>query len=205
MIIYLCKCTLSKYNPLVRSDSKESHSIMKRIAILCLAALVAACSTTPPPAPTLAPKQVQAPAARVVPPAPPAAKAAPMMRAESPMEVFDRERARLDERSVFFDFDRSSLLPGQLSAIEDHAKLAQKFLNDQITLQGNCDERGGREYNLALGQRRADAVKERLVSLGVVASRISTVSFGKEKPRALCNEESCWSQNRRADFVDTWK
>jgi peptidoglycan-associated lipoprotein len=121
------------------------------------------------------------------------------------MQIFDRERARLDERSVFFDFDTSSLLPGQLPAIEDHAKLAQKYVNDQIRLEGNCDERGGREYNLALGQRRADAVKERLVSLGVVASRISTVSFGKEKPRSLCHEESCWSQNRRADFVDTWK
>jgi len=97
---------------------------MKRIAIVSLAALVAACSTTPPPAPAPAPKQVQAPAP-VVPPAPPPAKAAPIVRSESPMQIFDRERARLDERSVFFDFDTSSLLPGQLPAIEDHAKLAQ--------------------------------------------------------------------------------
>jgi peptidoglycan-associated lipoprotein len=74
-----------------------------------------------------------------------------------------------------------------------------------VVLQGNCDERGSREYNLALGQRRADAVKQRMVLLGVPQTRIETVSFGKEKPRATCHDESCWSQNRRVDFVHAWK
>lgn len=121
------------------------------------------------------------------------------------MQIFYRERASLDERSVYFDFDKSAIKPEWFSTIEDHAKLALKFGNDDVTVQGNCDERGGREYNLALGDRRANAVKRRLVALGVSESRISTVSFGKEKPRALCHAEQCWSQNRRADFVDAWK
>ncbi len=178
---------------------------MRRIAILSFAALMAACSTTAPPAPSVPPKQqAQAPVAPPVAP-PPMAKAAPVVPVEPPMQVFNRQRSSLDERSVYFDFDKSAILPEWISTIEDHAKLAQTFPNDQITLQGNCDERGGREYNLALGDRRANAVKERLLALGVSGSRISTVSFGKEKPRALCHEEKCWAQNRRADFVDTWK
>src|SRR6266403_1654591 len=75
------------------------------------------------------------------------------------------------------------------------------YANDYLTLQGNCDERGSREYNLALGQRRADAVKQRLRLLGIPETRVETVSFGKEKPRELCHNESCWSMNRRVDFV----
>jgi peptidoglycan-associated lipoprotein len=81
----------------------------------------------------------------------------------------------------------------------------ETYARDDLTVQGNCDERGGREYNLALGQRRADAVKERLVLLGVPASRIETVSFGKEKPRLTCHEEKCWKEDRRDDLVDSWK
>jgi peptidoglycan-associated lipoprotein len=72
-------------------------------------------------------------------------------------------------------------------------------------LKGNCDERGSREYNLALCQRRADAVKQSMILLGVPQERIETISFGKEKPRALCDEQTCWAKNRRADFVDVWK
>ena len=71
----------------------------------------------------------------------------------------------------------------------------------KVTVQGNTDERGSREYNLALGQRRADAVKRYLTVLGAEDRQIDTVSFGKEKPRCTASDESCWSQNRRADLV----
>ena len=121
------------------------------------------------------------------------------------MQAFERMRSGLTDRSVYFDFDKYAIKPDQNSAITDNAKLATTYSSDNVTLQGNCDERGSREYNLALGQRRADAVKQRLVLLGVPESRIETVSFGKEKPRATCHNESCWSQNRRADFVHEWK
>jgi peptidoglycan-associated lipoprotein len=121
------------------------------------------------------------------------------------MAAFERMRAARAGDSVYFDFDRFAIKSDQSAAVSEHAKLAIAFSNDQVTLQGNCDERGSREYNLALGQRRADAVKQSMVLLGVPQDRIETISFGKEKPRALCHEESCWGQNRRADFVDEWK
>ena len=121
------------------------------------------------------------------------------------MQAFERMRAGLTNTSVYFDFDQYAIRPDQTAAITDNAKLASTFSNDYVTLQGNCDERGSREYNLALGQRRADAVKQRLLLLGIPESRIETISFGKEKPRALCHNETCWRENRRADFVHAWK
>ena len=128
-----------------------------------------------------------------------------MAPAESPMQMFEKMRAGLVNRSVYFDYDKSAIKPDQVGSITDNAKLASTYSNDYVTLQGNCDERGSSEYNLALGQRRADAVKQRLLLLGIPESRIETISFGKEKPRALCHDESCWSVNRRADFVHQWK
>jgi len=121
------------------------------------------------------------------------------------MQMFEKMRDGVTRESVYFDFDKSAIKPDQLGAITDNAKVATTYSNDYVTLQGNCDERGSREYNLALGQRRADAVKQRMVLLGVPDGRIETISFGKEKPRALCHDESCWSQNRRVDFVHEWK
>jgi peptidoglycan-associated lipoprotein len=121
------------------------------------------------------------------------------------MVAFERMRAAKAGDSVYFNFDRSAIEADQTAAISEHSKLAIAFSNDHVTLQGNCDERGGREYNLALGQRRADAVKQSMALLGVPQERIETISFGKEKPRALCHEERCWADNRRADFVDEWK
>jgi peptidoglycan-associated lipoprotein len=167
-------------------------------------ALLGACSTTTPPAPpaaTPAPAPAKAPAP--VPP-PPAAKAEPV-KPESPLQAFERARTATEGKSVYFAFDRDLITPEGDAVIGEHARLATEFAHDYIVLQGNCDERGGREYNLALGQRRANAVKSRLVLLGVPATRIEAISFGKEKPRALCHDEKCWSQNRRTDFVESWK
>jgi peptidoglycan-associated lipoprotein len=121
------------------------------------------------------------------------------------MQVFEHMRAAMADKSVYFDFDKYAVSARFDPLISEHAKLANTYSNDYLTLQGNCDERGSREYNLALGQRRADSVKRKLVLLGVPEARIETVSFGKEKPRDLCHEERCWAQNRRADFVDAWK
>lgn len=179
---------------------------MKRIALLSLVSLLAACSTTTPPvAPGAPAPQATAPAASPPAEAPSPAKPAPVVQQESPQQIFERLRASLDGRSVYFDFDKSAVREDQYTAVTEHAKFANTYGGDHITLQGNCDERGGHEYNLALGQRRADAVKKRLALLGVAESRIETVSLGKEKPRALCHEERCWAENRRADFIDAWK
>src|SRR5882762_4716345 len=163
---------------------------MKRTVFVLLVTLAAACSTPTPPPP---------------PPPPPAPKPAPAVPAESPMQAFERMRSALTVTSVYFDFDKSVIKPDQVLAITENGNLANAYANDYLTLQGNCDERGSREYNLALGQRRADAVKQRLRLLGIPETRVETVSFGREKPRELCHNESCWSTNRRADFVHAWK
>jgi peptidoglycan-associated lipoprotein len=178
---------------------------MKRFAILLLASLATACST-PKPAVAPAPPPMPSPAPRAAAPAPsPPAKPAPIAQTESPMQLFQRTLTNLNNKSIYFDYDQYVLKPDETSVIMQHAKLANAYPNDHITLQGNCDERGGSEYNLALGQRRADEVKQELLLLGVPASHIDTVSFGKEKPRELCHQENCWAQNRRADFVDALK
>ncbi|HWY73808.1 MAG TPA: peptidoglycan-associated lipoprotein Pal, partial [Burkholderiaceae bacterium] len=129
----------------------------------------------------------------------------PVVPTETPLQAFERMRAALTEKSVYFDFDKYAIKSDQVQTITDNGKLAATYSNDFVTLQGNCDERGSREYNLALGQRRADAVRERLVLIGIPQSRIETISFGKEKPKAVCHNESCWSIDRRADFVHEWK
>ena len=178
---------------------------MKRIAIQLLASLTAACSTplpptAPPPASTPVPAQQAA-----APAPPPPAKPAPVAQTESPIELFERVRDAMANKSIYFDYDQYAIKPDEMSLIMEQAKVAIIYPKDHITVQGNCDERGSSEYNVALGQRRADEVKEHLVMLGVPAARIETVSFGKEKPRELCHQEKCWAENRRADFVDAWK
>ena len=103
--------------------------------------------------------------------------------------------------SVYFAFDSSDLDAAAQSILDANAAWLKANADKSITIEGNCDERGSREYNLALGQRRADAVKAYLVDHGVDASRISTVSFGEERPVCHGTGEACWAQNRRADIV----
>jgi peptidoglycan-associated lipoprotein len=177
---------------------------MKRIVMLLLALLTAACSTPLPPAPVSS-APATAPAAPVAERQVVLTAVALVVQPESPMDLFERMRDATANQSIYFDYDQYTIKPDETSLIMEHAKLANAFPRDRLTLQGNCDERGGSEYNLALGQRRADAVKQQLVMLGIPAARIETVSFGKEKPRERCHEEKCWAENRRADFVDAWK
>lgn len=99
---------------------------------------------------------------------------------------------------VFFEFDRSNLEPEARGTIERWARWLKQYPNVTVTIEGHCDERGTREYNLALGERRAAAAKNFLVSLGVGARRVATVSYGKERPALLGSNEAAWAQNRRA-------
>ena len=112
--------------------------------------------------------------------------------------------AQLDEmqkRSVYFDFGEFVIKPEYQALIQHQADLLKAHANVVVTLQGNTDERGSSEYNLALGQRRANNVKKLLVLSGAKSSQVETTSFGEEKPRCTDHNESCWSQNRRADIV----
>jgi peptidoglycan-associated lipoprotein len=103
----------------------------------------------------------------------------------------------------FFDTDKSELRPDARDALAADATWLKAHPSIKIMIEGHCDERNTAEYNLALGWRRANAAKDYLVSLGVGADRIATISYGEERPFATCHEESCWWQNRRAHLVIT--
>lgn len=107
----------------------------------------------------------------------------------------------LAKRSVYFDLDSYTVKSEYQSLLENHAKYLQNNRTRKIIIQGNTDDRGGAEYNLALGQKRAEAVRKSLSLLGVPESQMEAVSLGKEKPKALGSDEAAWAENRRADIV----
>jgi len=107
----------------------------------------------------------------------------------------------LSKRSVYFDFDSYVVRDEFKPLVEAHAKYLQSNRNARMTIQGNADERGSHEYNLALGQRRADAVKRMMTLIGATDGQVETVSFGKEKPRNQGHDEVAWAENRRDDMV----
>jgi peptidoglycan-associated lipoprotein len=145
----------------------------------------------PPPPPAPAPK----------PPAPPALTEDEIF-AKKTVEQLNAERPLGD---TFFDLDSSEIREDARPILQKNSDWLKRWTSTQITVEGHCDSRGSSEYNLALGSRRATAVKDYLVSLGVPANRITVVSKGKEQP--FCNEEneSCWQQNRRGHFLITAK
>jgi peptidoglycan-associated lipoprotein len=108
-------------------------------------------------------------------------------------------------QTVFFAFDSSNLDQTAKDTMKSNADFLNANAQVDIQVEGHCDERGGRQYNLALGERRAKAVRDYLVALGVKSSRISTISYGNERPLAEGNDESAWSKNRRGNFVVTAK
>ncbi len=102
---------------------------------------------------------------------------------------------------IYFDFDRSEIRPDAKQVLQENARWFKTNSRGRLKVEGNCDERGTTEYNLALGQRRAEAAKRFLVALGVEASRISTISYGEERPVCTDHQEDCWSKNRRDHFA----
>ncbi len=115
---------------------------------------------------------------------------------------FVDENHKISDR-VFFAFDSSVIDSAGQGTLQKQADYLKEHSNLNVTIEGHCDERGTREYNLALGERRANAAKNYLVSLGVPASRIQTISYGKERPAVIGDDESAWAQNRRAVTVKT--
>ncbi len=107
----------------------------------------------------------------------------------------------MGQDTIYFDTDRYNIDSADQAALTAQAQWLAKYPGKKATIEGHCDERGTREYNLALGERRANAAKNYLVSLGIDAGRITTVSYGKERPIALGSDESSWARNRRAITV----
>ncbi len=125
--------------------------------------------------------------------APPPAPAAPP---ESLADLFQK-----NVRDAFFDFDKADIRPDARDALAKTAEFLRSYSQIRVSVEGHCDERGSTEYNLGLGERRAQAARQFLISLGVAPERMQTVSFGKEKPFCFTHDEDCWQKNRRAHFV----
>lgn len=127
-----------------------------------------------------------------------AAAQAPQQPAQQPdiNQLFDQ-----NVRDAFFDLDKSEIRSDARDALTKDAEFLRSYPDIRISIEGHCDERGSTEYNLGLGQRRADAAKNFLISLGITANRIDTVSWGKERPFCTEHNESCWQQNRRGHIV----
>ena len=158
----------------------------------------------PPPPPTVA----TAPPPPPAPPAPPAAAAAPRTLSEDEqfaqktIAQLNNERPLAD---VYFDLDLASIKDESKAALSTNATWLKRWTSTRISIEGHCDERGTAEYNLGLGERRANAVKSYLVELGVPGDRIVIVSKGKESPFCTESNESCWKENRRGHFIVTAK
>ncbi len=118
----------------------------------------------------------------------------------SPPLPFD-ELFRQNVKDAFFDYDKYDIRADARDALAQTAEFLRRYPETKVTIEGHCDERGSLEYNLALGAERAESAKKFLVSLGIDAGRMSTVSYGKERPFCTEHDESCWQQNRRAHFV----
>jgi peptidoglycan-associated lipoprotein len=161
------------------------------------ALLLAACHTTPTQ--TEAPKQAQP---ETIAPKTVDNHTVKPMEASS-MDALDDPKSVLAQRSVYFDFDSYVVKPEFNQLVTAHAKYLEAHKARKVLIQGNTDERGGSEYNLALGQKRAEAVRKSMTALGVTEGQMEAVSFGKEKPKATGHDEAAWAQNRRADIVYT--
>jgi peptidoglycan-associated lipoprotein len=161
----------------------------------------------PPPAPTATappappPPRTPPPPAPVAPPAP-AALTEDQIFARKSLDQLNNERPLAD---VFFDLDEAVIRTDGRQPLQGDSDWLKRWTSTQITVEGHCDSRGSSEYNLALGTRRAQAVKDYLVNLGVSASRIIIISKGKEQPFCTEDGEGCWQQNRRGHFIVTQK
>ncbi len=181
---------------------------MKHTAIiLALAAAVsfAACSKKPPPAPPPPPPVAPEPP----PPAPPPPKPEVKPQVDEYTRLKGMNSDEIDRlglmSEIYFDYDKSDIRESERATLSKNAETLKKFDFLKVSLEGHCDERGTVDYNLALGERRARAAFDYLVSLGVPEDRLRTVSYGKEIPVCSESNEGCWQRNRRAKFTVSGK
>lgn len=175
---------------------------MKKLIILVVCLLVAfsfACKKKAPIEPVKPAEKVEAEQPLEVEKAQPSEEK--QLTEEEIFQRKDLEEISKEFKDVFFDFDKYNIREDQVPNLQANADFLKKWKTVRILIEGHCDERGTNEYNMALGWRRANAAKEYLVSLGIDASRIDTISYGEERPFALGHNEDAWWQNRRAHFV----
>ncbi len=179
------------------------QSVVAAALVAVMFSALAGCHHKPPQAPPPPP-----PAPATPPPAPPPPPEAPKVEDEY-TRISKMDAAEIDKLGLFteihFDFDKSDLREPDREILAKNADTLKKYNFLKVTVEGHCDERGTAEYNLALGERRAKAAFDYLVSLGVPAERLKTVSYGKEVPLCADHNEDCWARNRRDHFTVTGK
>ncbi len=163
-------------------------------------ALLYGCSSEPSKDEGKATVEERAPAAAKPAPAQPVS-AKPVQPSQVQVNPLKDPKNILSKRSIFFDYDSDRIRDEFRPLLQAHGKYLADNAGAKMLIQGNCDERGSREYNLALGQRRAEAVKRMLVLMGAREAQIEPVSLGEEKPRCTEQTEACWAQNRRGDLL----
>jgi peptidoglycan-associated lipoprotein len=192
--------------------TRSAASLAAFLTLMIVAIAVGACHHAAPPVarPTPPPPEQAAPPQR--PPAPPEPVAEPPVVPPEPTREDTIASATLDDlnrnsplKPVFFELDSAEVDSAGQAALEADAAVLKKYPTWTVTIEGHCDERGTAEYNLALGERRAVAARTYLVSLGISADRLRTVSYGKEFPFDPGHDEAAWAKNRRAQFVITAK
>ena len=164
----------------------------KLVISIVLVNLLAACASEKPKEET-APAPV---ATRAV----PQSESAPATAPAAGVDPLNDPNSALSNRSVYYPFDVAVVQDADKPLVQAHAKYLSEHANRKVRLEGNCDERGSNEYNLGLGQRRADGVKKMLELGGAKSSQLDTVSYGEEKSRCADHNEACWKQNRRTDL-----
>jgi peptidoglycan-associated lipoprotein len=166
-------------------------------AVIVLASLlIAACASAPKEASAPSPPEAATSSAATE-----TAATAPLTASEVSSADLAGQLHEMQKNSVYFDFGEFVVKPEYREVILRQAGFMKAHGNVVVTLEGNTDERGSSEYNLALGEKRADAVRKSLEMMGVPSGQIKTASFGEERPRLACHEEQCWKENRRVDFI----
>jgi peptidoglycan-associated lipoprotein len=175
---------------------------LRLLLALSIAVAVAACKTTPEVVDTPAetPTETPAPVEDVT---TSSALEADAYTSERAHELFDRSDSLLSKRVIYFDFDQSNVRSEYRAIVAAHAAYLGSHATARVTLEGHADERGTREYNLGLGERRGNSVTGILSAGGASGSQLNVVSYGEERPVCRVSDESCWSQNRRVEIVYT--
>ncbi|MDE0661642.1 MAG: peptidoglycan-associated lipoprotein Pal [Gammaproteobacteria bacterium] len=166
------------------------------LSVVLAGVLLSACqSTEPEPEPE---PVVQTP---VVKPTPPPKEPEPEPPFDENLNPLDPVTRKPLNSTFYFEYDQARLAQGDIRVLAVHAQILRDYRNRSVNIEGHCDERGTREYNLALGERRSDAVRRYLISAGVRSTQIETVSFGEERPVDPGHDESAWAKNRRAVMI----
>ena len=159
----------------------------------------AAATAPAPPAAQPSPRTAETPVTRT--PAPAETPVQPAPAAAAPAAAAAAVPGPSPVKDVFFDYDKAGIRDDQKAALNDNVGWLKGNTGAKILVEGHCDERGTAEYNLGLGERRAKAVKDYLIAAGIAADRVSTISYGKERPFVLGHDESAWKWNRRGHFT----